>query len=284
MKYVVMEVHESYVVTLDTNGSFDLAVNFSYQIGDQIDEIVPFQSDVQPNKRKWRPRTIVAGLLAISTCIALLIFMFPRLESPVVATIWLRYNPEYQIEIDKQGNVIEAKGVNQDAIDSLNLKAFKDKSYITITNAIIDYGIQNEKLTQDKTFEVFIDTKDDSLYSQIATELEIRLKEKLCHKEIPYQIEDIGKKHQYKHGNQQENQTTPEALPDVVPENKHNQNTQQQQQQHQEKETHQQNVQQHVPVEQNNQQQNPATHQEHQNAQPVVENETHQKRDQELHD
>ncbi|MDH6367307.1 MULTISPECIES: hypothetical protein [unclassified Breznakia] len=214
MKYVVIEVHESYVVVLDQAGTFSLALNFNYQLGDQIDAIIPYedittQEVVTHKRRKWIPRFAV-----LSVCIALILFIIPTFNTPVAAaSIWLSYNPEYRIDIDTDGNILEVEGLNPDAVEALESMNCKHKSYIDFANAIIDYGMQNDTLVDGKTIEVYIDTDDQKLYDSISNNLELNLNEKLCHKEIDYEIEHISKKHERKQ-EQHQNQGNPSTTPD----------------------------------------------------------------------
>ena len=66
MKYIVLERHPGYVVVLDEEGRFLKAADRQYQVGQQLDAILP----MRPPRR--RGRTVLFPALAAAACLVLL--------------------------------------------------------------------------------------------------------------------------------------------------------------------------------------------------------------------
>ena len=110
MKYLVMETHPAYAVVLDERGRFLRAANLHYEVGETVDQVVELQL---PPARRFRAWWLV-GLVAVLLGLGVLFFGFIRPQWMVYGTVRLQINPDVQLSVNREDDVVKLEGLNQD--------------------------------------------------------------------------------------------------------------------------------------------------------------------------
>lgn len=110
MKYLVMETHPAYAVVLDERGRFLRAANLHYEVGETVDQVVELQL---PPARRFRAWWLV-GLVVVLLGLGVLFFGFIRLQWMVYGTVRLQINPDVQLSVNREDDVVKLEGLNQD--------------------------------------------------------------------------------------------------------------------------------------------------------------------------
>lgn len=110
MKYLVMETHPAYAVVLDEKGRFLRAANLHYEVGETVDQVVELQL---PPARRFRAWWLV-GLVVVLLGLGVLFFGFIRPQWMVYGTVRLQINPDVQLSVNREDDVVKLEGLNQD--------------------------------------------------------------------------------------------------------------------------------------------------------------------------
>ena len=110
MKYLVMETHPAYAVVLDERGRFLRAANLHYEVGATVDQVVELQL---PPARRFRAWWLV-GLVVVLLGLGVLFFGFIRPQWMVYGTVRLQINPDVQLSVNREDDVVKLEGLNQD--------------------------------------------------------------------------------------------------------------------------------------------------------------------------
>ena len=110
MKYLVMETHPAYAVVLDERGRFLRAANLHYEGGETVDRVVELQL---PPARRFRAWWLV-GLVVVLLGLGVLFFGFIRPQWMVYGTVRLQINPDVQLSVNREDDVVKLEGLNQD--------------------------------------------------------------------------------------------------------------------------------------------------------------------------
>ena len=110
MKYLVMETHPAYAVVLDERGRFLRAANLHYEVGETVDQVVELQL---PPARRFRAWWLV-GLVVVLLGLGVLSFGFIRPQWMVYGTVRLQINPDVQLSVNREDDVVKLEGLNQD--------------------------------------------------------------------------------------------------------------------------------------------------------------------------
>lgn len=108
MKYIVLERHPGYVVVLDEEGRFLKAADRQYQVGQQLDAILP----MHPPRR--RGRAVLFPALAAAACLVLLAFSAVRMAQMPYASVYMTINPQVRIDVNRRDTVLTVEGTNPD--------------------------------------------------------------------------------------------------------------------------------------------------------------------------
>lgn len=178
MSYLVMECHPGYAVLLDEEGRFLKAANLRYKVGQTVYEPV-LMKELQ-KKQRHTVRWISSGITAIAACF-LLFFGFGYYQNYMqpYSSIYLTINPEVQMDLNRQGTVVDLMGLNEDGkelIDGYNVKG-KDK--VTVADELIDRAIEMGFLSEGGRVSFSIDSPDDALFQEYGTELRTGVTEHL---------------------------------------------------------------------------------------------------------
>ena len=110
MKYLVMETHPAYAVVLDERGRFLRAANLHYEVGETVDQVVELQL---PPARRFRAWWLV-GLVVVLLGLGVLFFGYIRPQWMVYGTVRLQINPDVQLSVNREDDVVKLEGLNQD--------------------------------------------------------------------------------------------------------------------------------------------------------------------------
>ena len=171
MSYIVMGCHPGYVILLDEEGRFYKAANLQYEVGQTVyDPILMKELPAKPKKsfNFW----LKSGLAAAAACF-LMFFGFSYYQNYLVAysSIYLSINPEVQMDLNRQGNVIALTGTNEDGQALLEGYDGKGKDKVTVTDELIDRAIDMGFLSEGGQISFSIDAPDDVLFQEYGTEL-----------------------------------------------------------------------------------------------------------------
>ena len=108
MKYIVLERHPGYVVVLDEEGRFLKAADRQYQVGQQLDAILP----MHPPRR--RGRAILFPALTAAACLVLLALSTVRMAQMPYASVYMTINPQVRIDVNRRDTVLTVEGTNPD--------------------------------------------------------------------------------------------------------------------------------------------------------------------------
>ncbi|MBM6915825.1 hypothetical protein H6B33_10470 [Gemmiger formicilis] len=108
MKYIVLERHPGYVVVLDEEGRFLKAADRQYQVGQQLDAILP----MRPPRR--RGRAILFPALTAAACLVLLALSAVRMAQMPYASVYMTINPQVRIDVNRRDTVLTVEGTNPD--------------------------------------------------------------------------------------------------------------------------------------------------------------------------
>ena len=110
MKYLVMETHPAYAVVLDERGRFLRAANLHYEVGETVDQVVELQLPPARRVRAWW----LVGLVVVLLGLGVLFFGFIRPQWMVYGTVRLQINPDVQLSVNREDDVVKLEGLNQD--------------------------------------------------------------------------------------------------------------------------------------------------------------------------
>ncbi len=191
MRYLVMECHPGYAVLLDEEGRFLKAANLQYQIGQTVYD--PVLMKETPEKRRVMP-WISGGIAAIAACFLLFFFVnyYQNYLQPY-SSIYLAINPEVQMDLNRQGTVVELTGTNEDGDALLEGYNGKGKDKVTVADELIDRAIEMGFLSEGGQVSFSIDSPDEALFQEYGMELRAGVTEHLAG-QIAVNLEIVNRK------------------------------------------------------------------------------------------
>ena len=212
MKYLVMETFNSYAVLLDEEGRFVKSGNFSYEIGDTVTNPVLMRDtplEKVKGMRKMATR-ITAGILMIAAMIGLFVGVnFYQQNYAPYTSIFMMINPEVEMILNRNGEVIDLEGANADGSVLLDEYELNSKDKTVVLNELVDRAIEMEFLADGGQVSISIDTPDQDLFKKYGIELRRELDGRT---RITIQITDIENK-----GNPSRPPVVPKPEPVPVP-------------------------------------------------------------------
>lgn len=164
-----METHYSYAVLLDEEGRFLKAANMHYEVGQQITDPVLVQL---PTAKTSNAKILVRAAVTIAACLLLIFaFTFYRNNIRIYSSIVMSINPEVQIDLNRNGNVIAVSGTNSDGDALVFDYDPKGKDKETVTNELIERAISLGFLSDGGTIHFDITSLDDELEKSYGEEL-----------------------------------------------------------------------------------------------------------------
>lgn len=212
MKYLVMETFNSYAVLLDEEGRFVKSGNLGYEIGDTVTNPVLMRDtplEKVKGTRKIATR-ITAGILMIAAMIGLFVGVnFYQQNYAPYTSIFMMINPEVEMILNRNGEVIDLEGANADGSSLLEGYEPDSKDKTVILNELVDRAIEMEFLADGGQVSISIDTPDQDLFKKYGIELRRELDGRT---RITIQITDIENK-----GNPSRPPVAPEPKPEPAP-------------------------------------------------------------------
>ena len=194
MKYLVMETFNSYAVLLDEEGRFVKSGNLSYEIGDTVTNPVLMRDtplEKVKGSRKMAAR-VTAGILMIAAMVALCFGVnFYQQNVAPYTSIFMMINPEVEMILNRNGEVIDLEGANADGDSLLEGYAPTSKDKTVILNELVDRAIEMKFLADGGQVSISIDTPDQDLFEKYGIELRRELDGRTS---ITIQITDIENK------------------------------------------------------------------------------------------
>lgn len=178
MRYLVMECHPSYAILLDEDGRLVKAANLHYQVGQTVEWPV-IMREQETAKISRLPRKLGATVAAAACMMLLLLGYYQNYMAPYTA-IALSINPSVLMELNKQGNVVDLEGLNEDGEDLLEGYRPDSKDRLEVTDALIDRAIDMGYLSAGGRISFDIDTPDDAKFQQYGVELRSNVTEHLA--------------------------------------------------------------------------------------------------------
>lgn len=178
MRYLVMECHPSYAILLDEDGRLVKAANLHYQVGQTVESPVIMREQETAQVSRL-PRKLGATVAAAACMMLLLLGYYQNYMAPYTA-IALSINPSVLMELNKQGNVVDLEGLNEDGEDLLEGYKPESKDRLEVTDALIDRAIDMGYLSAGGQISFDIDTPDDAKFQQYGVELRSNVTEHLA--------------------------------------------------------------------------------------------------------
>lgn len=194
MKYLVMETFNSYAVLLDEEGRFVKSANPGYEMGDTVTDPVlmrdtPLEKVIGTRKMTTR---ITAGIVAIAAMIAIFFGVnFYQQNYVAYTSIFMMINPEIEMILNRNGEVIDLEGANADGSSLLEGYEPNSKDKTVILNELVDRAIEMDFLADGGQVSISIDTPDKDLFEKYGIELRRELDGRT---RISIQITDIENK------------------------------------------------------------------------------------------
>ena len=178
MSYLVMECHPGYAVLLDDEGRFFKAANHQYEVGQRVYDPVLMREE--PQKQSHTIRWIGGAVAAIAACL-LLVFGIGYYQNYLqpYSSIYLTINPEVQMDLNRQGTVVELTGTNEDGEKLLEGYDGKGKDKVTVADELIDRAIAMGFLSEGGQISFSIDSPDEAMFQEYGMQLRTQVEEYL---------------------------------------------------------------------------------------------------------
>ena len=212
MSYLVMECHASYAVLLDEEGRLVKAANLHYQIGQTVEAPV-IMREPEAAKVSRLPRKLGATVAAAACMMLLLLGYYQNYMAPYTA-IALSINPSVLMELNRQGDVVDLEGLNDDGEDLLEGYRPASKDRLEVTDALIDRAIAMGYLSAGGYISIDIDTPDDARFQQYGVELRSNVTEHLAER---FTVTVEIKRHKAPAASEDDEDTDDQVKPTVLP-------------------------------------------------------------------
>ena len=178
MSYLVMECHPGYAVLLDEEGRFFKAANLQYEVGQRVYDPVLMREE--PQKQSHTIRWIGGAVAAIAACL-LLVFGIGYYQNYLqpYSSIYLTINPEVQMDLNRQGTVVDLTGTNEDGEKLLEGYDGKGKDKVTVADELIDRAIAMGFLSEGGQISFSIDSPDEAMFQEYGMQLRTQVEEYL---------------------------------------------------------------------------------------------------------
>lgn len=178
MSYLVMECHPGYAVLLDEEGRFFKAANLQYEVGQRVYDPVLMREE--PQKQSHTIRWIGSAVAAIAACL-LLVFGIGYYQNYLqpYSSIYLTINPEVQMDLNRQGTVVDLTGTNEDGEKLLEGYDGKGKDKVTVADELIDRAIAMGFLSEGGQISFSIDSPDEAMFQEYGMQLRTQVEEYL---------------------------------------------------------------------------------------------------------
>ena len=194
MKYLVMECGISYAVVLDQQGKFLKVANLGYDVGQLVEDVIPFKEE----RGKVRKGRKVISILAAAACFCLVLLgAFQFLLSPY-GTVRMQINPDVMISVNRWDYVIDVEGINEDGEELTEDYHFIGKKVDQVSDELADLaadrgfleGGDRITLTVESEHENWKTATEDMLITELTihfdSQIEIRTYEDMDDRETEH--------------------------------------------------------------------------------------------------
>lgn len=184
MKYLVMETFKTYAILLDEHGRFVKSANMGYEVGETVENPIlmldePLEHiEEEPEKEtesKVKPlfsKKLVGVLTTIAAMLALFIgFNFYQNNFLAYSSIHMAINPEVEMILNKNGEVLDVEGTNADGKTLVEDYEPASDEKVDVANELVQRAIEMGFLSDGGRVAVSIDSPDQALLEQYETEL-----------------------------------------------------------------------------------------------------------------
>ena len=158
MKYMILECHLGYAIALDNEGRFKKVANQNYQVGQTVNTVF----ELVDEKPHLRIPTRLLGALSSIAAVAIIavLFILNPLNPSVFASVNLKINPEVNIELNKDNEVTNIKGVNSDGNILIENYNYQQKQLEPVMDELIQRAIDLGFLQEGGQISVTLDGED----------------------------------------------------------------------------------------------------------------------------
>lgn len=173
MKYIVLERHPGYVVVLNEEGRFLKAADRQYQVGQQLDAILP----MRPPRR--RGRTVLFPALAAAACLVLLALSAVRMAQMPYASVYMTINPQVRIDVNRRDTVLTVEGTNPDGEALTEGYEGRGKALEQVMDELTDRAVEMDWLHPGGQITLTLDAEDGDWVATHSDSLPAHLNEYL---------------------------------------------------------------------------------------------------------
>lgn len=184
MKYLVMETFKTYAILLDEYGRFVKSANMGYEVGETVENPILMldeplehieeeqETETESKVKPLFSKRLVGVLTTIAAMLALFIgFNFYQNNFLAYSSIHMAINPEVEMILNKNGEVLDVEGTNTDGQTLVeNYEPTSDEK-VDVANELVQRAIEMGFLSDGGRVAVSIDAPDKALLEQYETEL-----------------------------------------------------------------------------------------------------------------
>lgn len=159
-KYMVMECHPSYAVVLGDDGRFLKVVNFNYEVGQTVTDVVEMQIPQSVPKKKNNKRWLYS-LAAMAACLVLIVASVFRMWQTPCASVYLSINPEVRIDVNRRDIVVGLDGVNEDGANLIEGYDYKKKELNLVMDELVERAIDMGYLHEGGRISLVLDAESN---------------------------------------------------------------------------------------------------------------------------
>ena len=175
-------------VLLDEEGRFLPAANLNYQIGDVIYDPVLMKQEI-----KKRPAFLKKALplaAALATCFAVFIgYNYYDQNFILFAKVYLSINPDVELDINKNGRVIEVIGLDEDGKKLVEGYDPSNQEQIAVVDELLQRAKDMGYISDGITVTFAIDAPDETTFHDYGVALRNEV-DKLLEEEVDVKIYD----------------------------------------------------------------------------------------------
>lgn len=216
MKYLVMETFSSYAVLLDEDGRFVKSANPGYEVGQTVVNPVLMRDRPLEKKRRLSNKWM-AGIVAVAAMVALFFGVnFYQNNFVPHSSILMAINPEVEMVLNRNGEVLEVTGTNEDGRSLVEDFETDSTEKTVVANELVDRAIEMGFLAEGGRVAIGIDTPDQVLFEEYGVELRRALDDRIS---IVIEITNVEEMNRQEEPEAEpEPETEPEPTPEPDPE------------------------------------------------------------------
>ena len=176
MKYLVMECHPAYAVLLDEESRFVRAANLHYSVGQTVTDPVLMQDH---NRAARITQKTVLRIAAAAACLLLLsaagfgIYLKSRKKPDTTQSLVVMFErTRYEIELNSSGEVLSVLSGGPQGQQSRESYDGQHLSTADFLGAVMKDSLDQGKIGEQQTVQVYLSSDDDALYAECKTQIE----------------------------------------------------------------------------------------------------------------